>query len=193
MSPNEGLSVGVTAGATMGDPKVTILESGRVGVNSSQPQSTLQVSGGSLFVGANVANDNGFNHGSIPLLVTNQTTSAPTTPSPVFALARQGAGTNYGSKAQFNMAQSTIGANSSTRLDIDLADTSYDAVNCMTLRSDGKTGFGAQVPTAAWCTLEPMGREIPLKTVCWCLIQRRWAWKMLLPPLKCVKGRAMRS
>ena len=148
VSPNEGLSVGVTAGATMGDPKVTILESGRVGVNSSQPQSTLQVSGGSLFVGANVANDNGFNHGSIPLLVTNQTTSAPTTPSPVFALARQGAGTNYGSKVQFNMAQSTSGANSSTRLDIDLADTSYDAVNCMTLRSDGKTGFGAQVPTA---------------------------------------------
>ena len=148
VAATEGLNIGVTSDANMGTPKMTLRADGRVGVGSTQPQATFQVSGGSAFIGSNVVNNNQFDHSTVPLLVTNQVTSTSTTPSPVFALARQGAGSNYGSKAQFSMSKFTSGINSSTRLDIDLADAAYDAVNCMTLRSDGKTGIGFQAPTA---------------------------------------------
>ena len=147
VASGKGLNIGVASGATM-DTKVTILDTGRVGIGSTDPQALLQTSGGSCFIGAAVSGAGSFNHSTVPLVVTNQETSSQTTVRPALALSRQAPGSDFGSKAQFNIGKYTAGSSSRTRLDVDLSDGAYDAVNCLTLRSDGKTGVGTQVPTA---------------------------------------------
>ena len=146
VSSGKGLNVSVASGVSIGNPRVTILDSGRVGVGTTQPQALLHTSGGAVYVNSAVTQNGGFDASTTPMTVTRKD-AASTSPLPVFAVARDGSGSIYGSKAEFLLSRHTgFGVNSNTRLDIDLADTTYNRVNCMTLRSDNRVGMGTHTP-----------------------------------------------
>lgn len=151
---NKGINFRVSQTTTMGTPKFSILESGRVGVGTTLPQSKFQTSGGEVFINSNVSQDGGFTHLSgVPLTVTNTTPITSTNnPREVLRLAREGkttATTNHGVRSTFKLAKfEDVTSTARTRLDIDLAHGSYAAtdVNIMTLRSDGRVGVGTHTP-----------------------------------------------
>lgn len=146
VSSGKGLNISVASGVTIGNPRVTILDNGRVGVGTTQPQALLHTSGGAVHVNSTVTQNGGFDHSTTPMTVTRKD-PASTSPLPVFTIARDGSGSIYGSKAEFLLSRHTgSGVNSNTRLDIDLADTSYNRVNCLTLRSDNRVGVGTHTP-----------------------------------------------
>lgn len=148
VSSGKGLNISVASGVSLGNPRVTILDNGRVGVGTTQPQALLHTSGGAVYVNSAVTQNGGFDASTTPMTVTRKD-AASTSPLPVFAVARDGSGSIYGSKAEFLLSRHTgSGVNSNTRLDIDLADTTYNRVNCMTLRSDNRVGMGTHTPLA---------------------------------------------
>lgn len=142
----KGLNFGVTSGSVVGNPKVTILDSGRVGIGVTQPQALLHTSGGAVYVNSAVTQNGGYDASTTPMTVTRKD-AASTTPLNVFSIARDGSGSIYGSRADFALGRyASAGVNSNTRLDIDLADTTYNKVNCLTLRSDNRVGMGTHTP-----------------------------------------------
>ena len=147
----KGLNFYASTTSTMGDPKMTILESSNVGVGISQPQSLFQTSGGSAFINQQVTRRNNYNHLTTPLVVTNKTeTSVVNQTSNVFQLTREGVGSKYGARASFKLGKWDMTDNrSKTRLDINLADDDYAVdTNIITIRSDGKVGIGHGEPEA---------------------------------------------
>jgi len=142
----KGLNFSVNSGVTIGNPRMTILDNGRVGVGITQPSALLHTSGGAVYVNSVVTQNNGYDHSTTPLTVTRKT-AATTTPVTVMSIARDGSGSIYGSKVDFALGRHTsTGTDSNTRFDIDLANTTYNKVNCMTIRSDNKIGMGTHTP-----------------------------------------------
>ena len=143
----KGLNFGVTSTNTMGNPKVTIVDSGNVGFGTTQPEGLIQTSGGTIFVNKQVANNNNYDHTLTPLVVTNRDSiSVVNDQKPVVQLARESA-SGFGVRAGLKLGRFEEGG-SRTRLDFDLSHGAYDDVNIMTLRSDGKVGIGTHTPVA---------------------------------------------
>ncbi|AUT19025.1 hypothetical protein DSLPV1_054 [Dishui lake phycodnavirus 1] len=145
----ESLNFSVTSGATLGTPRLTIMDSGRVGVGSTAPEALFQTNG-SAFINPQVVLRNNFNHAEAALTVTNpNATSQDDVMRTALNLCRQGFGTIYGSKVEFQLgryANGGAGNDSRTRMDINLSNGSYDSQNIMTLRADNRVGFGTHTP-----------------------------------------------
>lgn len=151
VSIGKGLNFYASNTSTMGNPKMTILETSNVGIGTSQPQSRFQTSGGSAFINQQVTRRNNYNHLNTPLVVNNTTeTTVINSTSNVMQLTREGTGSKYGARAAFKLGKwDMTDSKSKTRLDIDLADDDYAVdTNIITIRSDGKIGIGHTEPEA---------------------------------------------
>jgi hypothetical protein len=147
----EGFNVTVTSASGLGTPNVTIKDTGRVGVGTTQPEGILQTNGGTtspVYINKQVVQRGSFTH-TAPLVATS-THVTDTVALPVVQLCREGksAGSEHGQRVDLKLSKFATGTNSRTKLDFDLAHASYDAVRIMTLRSDGRVGVGTETPSA---------------------------------------------
>jgi hypothetical protein len=147
----KGLNFYASTTATMGTPKLTILESSNVGIGTQTPQSTFHVNGLTSFINNPVTKINGYNHLGIPLVVSNnQPITSTTDLTSVLHLAREGTGTEHAARATFQLGkhENTAGT-SKTRLDIVMGDNDYAVdTRVVTILSSGKVGIGVTQPAA---------------------------------------------
>ena len=147
----KGLDVFVSTTPFMGQPKLTILESSNVGINTQNPLSTLHVNGLTSFINNPVTKINGYNHLGIPLVVSNnQPISGTTDLATVLHLAREGSGSEHAARAQFQLGKhENTGGTSKSRLDIVMGHDDYAVdTSIMTILSSGKVGIGVTQPVA---------------------------------------------
>ena len=147
----KGLDVFVSTTPSMGQPKLTILESSNVGINTPNPLSTLHVNGLTSFINNPVTKINGYNHLGIPLVVSNnQPISGTTDLATVLHLAREGSGSEHAARAQFQLGKhENTGGTSKSRLDIVMGHDDYAVdTSIMTILSSGKVGIGVTQPVA---------------------------------------------
>ena len=147
----KGLNFYASTTPIMGAPKLTVLESSNVGINTKNPESTLHVNGLTTFINNPVTKINGYNHLGIPLVVSNnQPITGTTDLAAVLHLAREGSGTEHASKAAFHLGKHENSAGTShSRLDIVMGDADYAVdTSIMTILSSGKVGIGVTQPVA---------------------------------------------
>lgn len=145
----KGLNFYASTTPTMGTPKLTILESSNVGINTKTPESTFHVNGLTTFINNQVIRRNGYNHLGIPLVVSNaQPVTSTTEVVPVLHLAREGTGSEHAAKAAFHLGKHEKSAGTShSRLDIVMGDADYAVdTSIMTILSSGKVGIGVTQP-----------------------------------------------
>jgi hypothetical protein len=128
------------------DDDIIILPSGNVGIGTTLIQSKLTIN-------PYVINANSFNHSEAPLTVTNQTATSATVlndPKSILHLCRQGTTSQtFGNKASFKLCRwENLAMHSRTRMDITLANESYDDANIVSILSDGRVGIGTTNPLA---------------------------------------------
>lgn len=147
----KGLNFYVSKTATMGSPKITILETSNVGIGTTQPQGLFQTSGGTAFINPQVVHRGTYSHLGTPLVVSNTSVvSGVNDMTDVLTLAREGTASLDGVRATMRLGKhgSTTGA-SETKLDVYLASSAYETENdVLTLQSDGRVGIGSTVPEA---------------------------------------------
>lgn len=147
----KGLNFYASTTATMGSPKLTILESSNVGIGTQTPQSTFHVNGLTSFINNPVTKINGYNHLGTPLVVSNNQPITNTTDlASVLHLAREASGTEHAARATFKLGkhENTSGT-SKTRLDIVMGDNDYAVdTRVVTILSSGKVGIGHSQPSA---------------------------------------------
>jgi hypothetical protein len=147
----KGLNFYASTTATMGTPKLTILESSNVGIGTGAPESSFHVNGLTTFINNQVTKRNGYSHLGTPLVATNTSPITSTTDlASVLTLAREGSGTEHGARATFKLGKhESISGTSKTRVDIYLGHDDYAVdTGVMTLLSSGKVGIGHTQPTA---------------------------------------------
>ena len=147
----KGLKFYVSTTPNMGTPKLTILESSNVGINTQTPESTFHVNGLTTFINNQVTRRNGFSHLGTPLVVSNaQPITSTSEVVPVLHLAREGTGSEHAAKAAFHLGKHEKSSGTShTRLDIVLAHADYAVdTSVMTILSSGKVGIGHTQPSA---------------------------------------------
>ena len=154
VAENKGLNIYASKTATMGAPKLTILESSNVGIGTATPKGILHTSGGTVFINDEIANHGTYKHLGTPLIVSNATAvSADLTDfTKVLELCREGgtAGSD-GVRATFKMGKHTAvsSGTANSQLDLFLASTNYETeVDVLSIRSDGRVGIGTTLPTA---------------------------------------------
>lgn len=135
-------TLALTAG---GSQYVILTSAGNVGIGTSSPASELTIN-------PIVADANGFDHAGAVVTFTHPTptsTSVLNDRLPIVHLARQGTSSQaYGARATFALSRyENNSTNSRTQLDIQLAHGTYDTVNVMSVRSDGRIGIGTTNPT----------------------------------------------
>ena len=148
----KGFNVHVSSTGVVGNPKMTILESGRVGIGTSAPQPLgLQVTG-NVFVNSQVNASNNFYHESCPMTITNtRLANVADDMRPVLQLCRDATtGTTQGARASLSVGKHAIVNDTSrTRLDVNLAHNNYATSNViMTFLSDGLVGIGTHTPVS---------------------------------------------
>jgi hypothetical protein len=153
VAEGKGLNIYASKTATMGTPKLTILESSNVGIGTATPKGRLHTSGGTVFINDEITNNGTYKHLGTPLVVSNALTIANTTDfKNVLELCREGGTTSSdGVRATFKMGKHTAvsSGTANSQLDIFLASTNYETeVDVMSLRSDGLVGIGTTIPTA---------------------------------------------
>lgn len=146
----KGLNIHVSSTGLVGNPKMTILETGRVGIGTSTPQPLgLQVTG-NVFVNSQVTARNNFNHETCPMTITNiRLANVGDNMEPVIQLCRDATtGTTQGARATLSVGKHAIVNDTSrTRLDFNLAHNNYATTNrIMTMLSDGFVGIGTHTP-----------------------------------------------
>ena len=147
----KGLNFYVSTTPNMGIPKLTVLESSNVGINTETPESTFHVNGLTSFINNPVTKINGYNHLGIPLVVSNnQPITSTTDLAAVLHLAREGSGTEHAAKAAFHLGKHENSSGTShSRLDIVMGDADYAVdTSIMTILSSGKVGIGVTQPAA---------------------------------------------
>jgi len=145
----KGLNFYASTTPIMGTPKLTILESSNVGINTQTPESTFHVNGLTSFINNQVTRRNGYNHLGIPLVVSNaQPITSTSEVVPVLHLAREGTGSEHAAKAAFHLGKHEKSAGTShSRLDIVMGDADYAVdTSVMTILSSGKVGIGVTQP-----------------------------------------------
>ena len=153
VAEGKGLNIYASKTATMGTPKLTILESSNVGIGTATPKGRLHTSGGTVFINDEITNNGTYKHLGTPLVVSNALTIANTTDfKRVLELCREGGTTSSdGVRATFKMGKHTAvsSGTANSQLDIFLASTNYETeIDVLTLRSDGLVGIGTTIPTA---------------------------------------------
>jgi hypothetical protein len=151
----KGFNLTVSSGATQGTPKLTVLETGKVGIGTTQPQPRgLQVTG-NVFVNNQVTANNGFSHETVPMTVTHPTfVNTPDFMEPVIQLCRDASTSSvntFGARAVLALGKhgQVEAGKSKTRLDFGLAHTDYNTANViMTLLSSGLVGIGTHTPVS---------------------------------------------
>ena len=148
----KGLNFYASTTDAMGTPKLTILESSNVGVNTINPQGLLHTNGGTVFINNQVANRGTTSHLDTPLVVSNTTAIVGTSDfKNVLQLAREG-GTSgqHGVRSVFKMGKHGSGSGTSySQLNLSLASDDYDTEShVMTWRSNKRVGLGTTTPTA---------------------------------------------
>jgi len=161
----KGFNINVSSTGVVGNPKMTILESGRVGIGTSTPQPLgLQVTG-NVFVNSQVTARNNFYHETCPMTITNtKLANVGDNMEPVIQLCRDAtAGTTQGARATLSVGKHAIENNTSrTRLDFNLADGNYATTNrIMTMLSAGLVGIGTHTPRSK-LEIHSSGSENPL-------------------------------
>jgi len=147
----KGLNFYASTTPNMGTPKLTILESSNVGINTQTPESTFHVNGLTTFINNQVTRKNGYNHLGIPLVVSNaQPITSTTELVPVLHLSREGTGSEHAAKAAFHLGKHEKSAGTShSRLDIVMGHADYAVdTSVMTILSSGKVGIGVTQPAA---------------------------------------------
>ena len=153
VAEGKGLNIYASKTATMGTPKLTILESSNVGIVTATPKGRLHTSGGTVFINDEITNNGTYKHLGTPLVVSNALTIANTTDfTRVLELCREGGTTSSdGVRATFKMGKHTAvsSGTANSQLDIFLASTNYETeIDVISLRSDGLVGIGTTIPTA---------------------------------------------
>ena len=154
VAEGKGLNFYASKTATMGTPKLTILESSNVGVGTATPKGRLHTSGGTVFINDEIANNGSYKHLGTPLIVSNATavSSDLTDFARVLELCREGGtASSDGVRATMKMGKHTAvsSGTANSQLDIFLASTNYETeVDVLSLRSDGRVGIGTTSPTA---------------------------------------------
>ena len=146
----KAFNIHVTSTAAVGNPKMVILESGKVGMGTSTPQPHgLQVTG-NVFVNSQVTARNNFYHEICPLTVTNPIlANSADNMQPVIQICRDATTlSTYGARAAFALGKHSVTASTSkTRMDINLTDNDYAVSNTiMTFLSTGLVGIGTHTP-----------------------------------------------
>ena len=152
VADGKGINFYVSKTASMGTPKLTILESSNVGVGTATPQGRFHTSGGTVFINNQVVNRGPASHLGTPLVVTNNEPIINTSDfKNVLQLTREG-GTNSqdGVRAIFKMGKHTASPNTSkSQIDLVLASDSYETENnVMTWRSNRRVGIGTTAPVS---------------------------------------------
>jgi hypothetical protein len=147
----KGLNFYASTTATMGTPKLTVLESSNVGINTQNPLSTLHVNGLTSFINNPVTKINGYNHLGTPLVVSNSQPITNTTDlTSVLHLAREGTGSEHAARATFKLGKhENASGTSKSRLDIVMGHDDYAVdTSVMTILSSNKVGIGVTQPAA---------------------------------------------
>ena len=153
VAANKGMNFNVTSGSSLGNTKLSILESNKVGINTATPEPVgLQVYG-NVFVNQQVTANNNYNHELAAMTVTHQIPVQSTSDiRGVLNLCRQGTvgQSTQGARATLALGKYAISSGTSkTRLDFNLAENDYAvAQQVMTVRSDGKVGIGTHLGAA---------------------------------------------
>jgi hypothetical protein len=152
VADGKGINFYVSKTASMGTPKLTILESSNVGVGTATPQGRFHTSGGTVFINNQVVNRGPASHLGTPLVVTNTEPIINTSDfKNVLQLTREG-GTNSqdGVRAIFKMGKHTASPNTSkSQIDLVLASDNYETENnVMTWRSNRRVGIGTTAPVS---------------------------------------------
>jgi hypothetical protein len=153
VAEGKGLNFYASKTATMGAPKLTILESSNVGIGTATPKGRLHTSGGTVFINNEITNNGTYEHLGTPLVVSNSTAITNTTDfKNVLELCREGGtASSDGVRACFKMGKHTAVSSGTahTQLNLCLASTNYETeVDVLSLTSDGRVGVGTAAPTA---------------------------------------------
>jgi hypothetical protein len=148
----KGLNFYASTTDTMGNPKMTILESSNVGIGTVTPKGLLHTSGGTVLVNGPIQYNNNFNTKGTPLVVSNTSSISNSTLdlANVMHLTREGTSVRDGVRATFKMGKYDLEVGKSrSKLDVFLSDDRYTSeTEVLTLRADGRVGIGHTQPTA---------------------------------------------
>ena len=167
VAEGKGLNIYASKTATMGTPKLTILESSNVGIGTATPKGRLHTSGGTVFINNEITNNGTYKHLGTPLIVSNATAvSADLTDfARVLELCREGGtASSDGVRATFKMGKHTAvsSGTANSQLNLYLASTNYETeVDVLSIRSDGRIGVGTTAPTA-YLEIHASGAANPL-------------------------------
>jgi hypothetical protein len=152
----KGLNFYVSSTTDMSTPKLTILESSNVGLNTINPEGLLHTNGGTVFINDQVTHRGGVSHLDTPMVVTNTTTIVGTSDfKNVLQLSREG-GTSgqHAVRGMFTMGKHALtgsdgSGTSRSQLNLSLASDNYSTQgHVMTWRSDKRVGIGTTRPTS---------------------------------------------
>jgi len=147
VAPGKGLKFGVSSTSIMGNPKMFLSDTGNLGIGTTSPDGAIHTNNGTMYVNDQVTNNNNFDHTTIPLVVTNRNLiNSIDDVQPTLALCRDST-SGFGAKALFAMTRWQSGG-SRTRVDLKLAHDTYDDVNLVSFRSDGRVGIGITNPSS---------------------------------------------
>ena len=147
----KGLSFYASTTGTMGTPKMTILESSNVGINTINPEGILHTNGGTVFINNQVVNRGNESHLDTPLVVSNTTATVGVSDfNKVLQLTREGGSGRDGVRSIFKMGKHELSAGTSrSQLNLSLASDDYETEShVMTWRSNQRVGIGTTTPTA---------------------------------------------
>ena len=147
----KGLNFYASTIPVMGTPKLTILESSNVGINTANPIGALHTNGGTVFINDQLTRRGTYVHQETPMVITNTQPIVSTTDmGRVLDLTREGDGIEHGARASFKLGKhETADGTSRTRLDLYLASDNYQTdADVMTFLSSGKVGIGSTQPSA---------------------------------------------
>ena len=152
----KGLNFYASTTDIMGTPKLTILESSNVGVNTMNPEGLLHTNGGTVFINNQVTHRGGVSHLDTPMVVTNTTPIVGTSDfKNVLQLSREGGtSSQHAVRGVFTMGKHALtgsdgSGTSRSQLNLTLASDNYSTQgHVMTWRSDKRVGIGTTRPTS---------------------------------------------